>query len=87
MPLYKVRMSFDVVVEAPSMFAALDVGIEAFRTNKNVPATGAGTLIERHSQIPREWRTRRPANWPTGPLAKGPFTCGQIIPPGRAKKK
>lgn len=82
MPLYKVSMNFQVVVEAPSPYEALDAGIESFRTNEGVPAIGSSTLIERHSQIPPFWRDRRPANLP-----KGTPVCAKIIPPGRSSKK
>lgn len=68
MPLYKAKFSFEVVVDAPDMWKALDLAIDASRSDRSIPATGMASLLTKPSQVPRSWLKRRPAGAVAGPL-------------------
>lgn len=76
MALYKVKIDFEVVVEADSMFAAVAYADTAYKSNPRIPSKGYALLLSRASQIPKDWRDKRPAN---GSLSSVGKTCRELL--------
>lgn len=88
MPLVKVTLKVEIMVEAENLPKGLDIAL-AMVELPETPTTGSGVLVTRESQIPRDWKGKRPfiGRYQDGAVMRSSRRCEEVIAAEKGKRK